>query len=342
MIGMKIAARMGRISPSATMGMKLKADELKAQGKDVLSFAVGEPDFPTPENVIEAAKKALDGGATKYTAAGGTVELKAAICEATAREIGVEYEPANVIVSNGAKHSLLNIFQTLVDPGDEVIIIAPYWVTYPDQIRYSEGTPVVIETSGDNDFAPDLDQVRDAITDKTVALMMNSPCNPTGAVYSPEIIEGLAAIAVEKSITLISDEIYKQIIFDRAKHVSPASLSDEVKAQTLIVDGVAKTYAMTGWRIGWFIGDTDVVKASGRFQGQATGSPVAVSQAATIEALIGPQESVEEMRAEFQARRDFVMDRLSEMPGVKCARPTGASRARSTCSRRSPNSTAAS
>lgn len=321
---MKISARMGRISPSATMGMKVKADELKAQGKDVLSFAVGEPDFPTPANVIAAAKKAMDDGQTKYTAASGTAELKEAICEATAREIGVQYKPANVIVSNGAKHSLLNIFQTLLDPGDEVIIIAPYWVTYPDQIRYSEGTPVVIETSGANDFAPDLDQVRDAITDKTVALVMNSPCNPTGAIYSPETIAGLAAIAIEKNIALISDEIYKQVIFDGAKHVSPASLSDEAKAQTLVVDGVAKTYAMTGWRIGWFLGDPDVVKAAGSFQGQATANPVSISQAATVEALTGPQESVEEMRAQFEARRDYVMDRLGEISGVKCARPTGA------------------
>jgi aspartate aminotransferase len=321
---MKIAARMGRISPSATMGMKLKADELKAQGKDVLSFAVGEPDFPTPDNVVAATKKALDDGDTKYTAASGTAELKEAICEATAREIGVRYEPANVIVSCGAKHSLLNIFQTLVDPADEVIIIAPYWVTYPDQIRYSEGTPVVIETTGDNDFEPDLDEVRDAVTDKTVALMMNSPCNPTGAVYSRAAIEGLAAIAVESDIALISDEIYKQIIFDGATHVSPASLSNEAKAQTLIVDGVAKTYAMTGWRIGWFIGDPDVVKAAGRFQGQATSNPTSIAQAASVEALTGPQESVEEVRAEFETRRDYVMDRLSEMPRVNCARPTGA------------------
>ncbi len=321
---MKIAERMGRISPSATMGMKLKADALKAQGKDVLSFAVGEPDFPTPANVIEAAKRAMDDGDTKYTAASGTAALKEAICEATAREIGVQYEPKNVIVSNGAKHSLLNIFQTIVDAGDEVIIIAPYWVTYPDQIRYSEGTPVVISTTAANDFAPDLDQVRDAVTDKTAALVINSPSNPTGAIYTREAIEGLATIAVEKNVPLISDEIYKQIIFDGAEHVSPASLSEEAKAQTLVVDGVAKTYAMTGWRIGWFLGDPAVVKAAGSFQGQATANPVSVAQAATVEALTGPQDSVEEMRAQFEARRDYVMERLSALPGVKCARPTGA------------------
>ncbi|MCD6361121.1 MAG: pyridoxal phosphate-dependent aminotransferase [Armatimonadetes bacterium] len=321
---MKIAARMSRISPSATMAMKVRADELKAQGKDVLSFAVGEPDFPTPDNVLRAAEQAMAAGATKYTAASGTTELKQAICDATVRDIGVQYEPANVIVSCGAKHSLLNIFQTLVDPGDEVVVIAPYWVTYPDQIRYSEGEPVVITTSGENDFQPDLDQVRDAVTDRTVAMVINSPCNPSGAVYRPEIIEGLADIAVEKQIALISDEIYKHIIFDGVRHVSPASLSEDARARTLIVDGVAKTYAMTGWRIGWFIGDPDVVKAAGRFQGQATSNPNSIAQEATIEALTGPQESVEEMRAEFERRRDYVIERLSAMPGVKCSRPTGA------------------
>ncbi len=321
---MKIAARMDRISPSATMAMKAKADALKAEGKDVLSFAVGEPDFPTPDNVVEACKRALDAGETRYTAASGTAELKQAICDATARDIGVQYEPANVIVSCGAKHSLLNIFQTLVDPGDEVVVIAPYWVTYPDQIRYSEGTPVIVSTSGDKGFQPDLDEVRDAVTDKTVAMVINSPCNPSGVVYTPEAIAGLAEIAVAKNITLISDEIYKHIIFDGAKHVSPASVSDEARMQTLVVDGVAKTYAMTGWRIGWFMGCPDVVKAAGRFQGQATSNPASMAQAATIEALNGPQESVEAMRVEFEARRDYVAARLAEMPGVKCAQPIGA------------------
>lgn len=321
---MKIAARMDRISPSATMAMKTRADELKAQGKDVLSFAVGEPDFPTPEHIVRAAEQAMAAGATKYTATGGTNDLKQAIIEATARDLGVQYEPSQVIVSCGAKHSLLNIFQALVDPGDEVIVIAPYWVTYPDQIRYSEGEPVVINSSGEDNFAPDLDQVRDAVTDRTVALVINSPCNPTGAVYSPETIAGLAQIAVEKDIALISDEIYKHIIFDGARHVSPAAVSEAAKAKTIIVDGVAKTYAMTGWRIGWFIGDRDVVKAAGRFQGQATSNPNSIAQAATVEALRGPQESVEAMRAEFERRRDFVIERLSAMPGVKCARPVGA------------------
>ncbi|HUS79970.1 MAG TPA: pyridoxal phosphate-dependent aminotransferase [Armatimonadota bacterium] len=321
---MKIAQRIGRISPSATMAMKIKADELKAQGKNVLSFAVGEPDFPTPDNVIEAACRAMRAGDTKYTAASGTTQLKQAICDATARDIGVRYQPANVIISNGAKHSLLNIFQALVDAGDEVIIIAPYWVTYPDQIRYSEGEPVVVETSGDNGFQPDLDQVRDAVTPRTVAIVMNSPCNPTGAVYDRETIEGMAQIAVEKDVALISDEIYKHIIFDGAEHISPASTSDEARAQTLIVDGVAKTYAMTGWRIGWFIGDEAVVRAAGRFQGQATSNPNSIAQAATIEALTGPQESVEQMRAEFERRRDFVVERLAEVPGVRCVRPVGA------------------
>jgi len=306
------------------MAMKNRADQLKAQGKQVLSFAVGEPDFPTPENIIRAAERAMAAGATKYTETSGTAELKQAICEATERDLGVRYQPSNVIVSCGAKHSLLNLFQVLVDPGDEVIVIAPYWVTYPDQIRYSEGEPVVINTSGENDFAPDLDQVRDAVTDRTVAMVINSPCNPTGAVYSPEIIAGLAEIAVEKDIFLISDEIYKHIIFDGARHLSPAAVSEAAKAKTIIVDGVAKTYAMTGWRIGWFIGDERIVKAAAKFQGQATSNPNSIAQAATVEALRGPQDSVAAMRAEFQRRRDYVVQRLSAMPGVRCSCPAGA------------------
>ncbi|MGI5816878.1 MAG: pyridoxal phosphate-dependent aminotransferase [Armatimonadota bacterium] len=321
---MKFASRMDAIKPSATIGMKVKADQLKAEGKDVLSFAVGEPDFPTPANVIEAAKRAMDAGETKYTAASGTNELRQAICDATERDLGVKYDPANVLVSNGAKHSLMNIAEVMYDPGDEIICFSPYWVTYPVQAEFVGAKPVAIETRGEDDFQPDLDQVRAAITDRTVAMMINSPCNPSGAVYEPEIIEGLAQIAVEHDLTIISDEIYKHIIFDDAEHVSPAQLGEEVRERTLIVDGVAKTYAMTGWRIGWLIGDANFVKRAGALQGQSTSNPNSIAQAATIEALAGPQDSVAEMTEQFEKRRDFVMERLSAIPGVTCATPRGA------------------
>lgn len=321
---MRIARRIDEISPSATIGMKVKADELRAQGRDVLSFAVGEPDFPTPQNVIEAAKRAMDEGHTKYTAAAGTTELRQAICDATKRDIGVEYEPSQVLASNGAKHSLMNLAMTLVHPGDEVIVFSPYWVTYPDQISVCGGRPVAIETRGEDDFQPDLDEVRAAITPWTVAMMINSPCNPSGAVYEPEIVEGLAEIAVEHDLVIISDEIYKHIIFDGTRNVSPASLGDEVKERTVIVDGVAKSYAMTGWRVGWILGPEPIVKAAAKLQGQMTSCPNTIAQQATIEALSGPQDSVEEMRQQFEERRDYVVERLSALPGVTVARPRGA------------------
>ena len=321
---MKIAARLDGITPSATMTMKIKADELAQQGRDVLSFAVGEPDFPTPENVCEAARAAMAEGFTKYTAASGITELKEAIVAAIGRDLGVSYEPGQVLVSNGAKHSLMNVFQTLVEPGDEVIILAPYWVTYPDQIRLCEGEPKVIMTRGEDDFQPDVEQVRAAVTDRTVAIVVNTPCNPSGAVYSRGVIQALAELAVEQDLVIISDEIYKHIIFDGVEHISPATLGDEVKARTLIVDGVAKSYAMTGWRIGWLVGDAEFVSAAGRLQSQGTSCPNTIAQKAAVEALNGPQDSVEEMRRQFEARRDLVMAMMADIPGVACSRPVGA------------------
>ncbi len=321
---MKIAARLDSISPSATMAMKIKAEELAKQGKDVLSFAVGEPDFPTPEYICEAARQAIAEGFTKYTAASGITELKEAVVAAIERDLGVSYEPGEVLISNGAKHSLMNVFQTLVEPGDEVIVFAPYWVTYPDQIRFCGGKVKVIMTRGEDDFQPDLEEVRAAVTDRTVALLVNTPCNPSGAVYSREVIEGLAALAIERDLVIISDEIYKHIIFDGAEHVSPATLGDEAKEQTLIIDGVAKSYSMTGWRIGWLVGDRDFVAAAGRLQSQGTSCPNTIAQRAAVEALNGPQDSVEQMRRQFEARRDLVMDRIADIPGVRCSRPRGA------------------
>ncbi len=320
---MRIARRIESISPSATMVMKLKADELKREGKDVLSFAVGEPDFPTPDNIVEAAKRAMDEGHTRYTAASGMAELKEAIVEATTRDLGLDYEPGEVIVSNGAKHSLLNIAMTLVNPGDEVIVLSPYWVTYPDQIKLCGGRPVVVETRGEDDFQPDLAEVRDAISDYTVAILLNTPCNPSGAVYEREIMDGLAEIAIEHDLTLISDEIYKHIIFDGREHISPATL-DGLRERTLIVDGAAKSYSMTGWRIGWVLGPAKIVKAMGALQGQSTSNPNTIAQMATIEALTGPQDSVSAMNEQFERRRDFVVEQLSAVPDVTCATPGGA------------------
>ncbi len=319
---MRIARRIEEISPSATMVMKLKADELKAAGQDVLSFAVGEPDFQTPDSIIEAAKRAMDEGQTKYTAPTGTVELRQAICDAAKRYLSLDYSPSQVLVSNGAKHTLMNLAMALVQPGDEVIVISPYWVTYPDQISVCGGRPVVVETRDEDDFQPDLEEVERAVTDYTVAIVLNSPCNPTGAVYAREVVEGLAEIAIAHDLVVISDEIYKDIIFDDNEHISPAAL-DGMQERTVIVDGVAKSYAMTGWRIGWMLGPEEIVAAAAKLQSQSTSCPNTIAQAATIQALTGPQESVGEMREQFERRRDFVVERLSEVPGVTCSTPHG-------------------
>lgn len=321
---MRIARRIESITPSATIGMKVKGDALKAQGKDVLSFAVGEPDFPTPANIVAAAERAMAEGKTKYTAASGLPQLKDAICAAARRDLGVSYERGQCIVSNGAKHSLMNIATTLVNPGDEVIVFAPFWVTYPDQIKLCDGRPVVIETRGADDFQPDLDAVRAAVSDYTVAILINSPCNPTGAVFGRETMEGIAEIALEHDLTIISDEIYKHILFDGRQHVSPAQLGEEVKARTLIVDGVAKSYSMPGWRIGWVLGPQRIIKAMGELQGQTTSNPNTIAQWATVEALNGPQDSVAAMNEQFERRRDFVVERLRTIPDITCSEPAGA------------------
>lgn len=321
---MRIARRIESITPSATIGMKVKGDALKAQGKDVLSFALGEPDFPTPANIVAAAERAMAEGKTKYTDASGVPQLKDAICAAAERDLGLSYGRGQCIVSNGAKHSLMNIATTLVNPGDEVIIFAPYWVTYPDQVKLCDGRPVVIETRGEDDFQPDLDAVRAAVSDYTVAILINSPCNPTGAVFGREILEGIAEIALEHDLIIISDEIYKHILFDGRRHVSPAQLGDEVRARTLIVDGVAKSYSMPGWRIGWVLGPEHITKAMGELQGQTTSNPNTIAQWATVEALNGPQESVAAMNEQFERRRDFVVERLRAIPDLTCSAPAGA------------------
>jgi len=319
----ELSQRAHNIKPSATIAMATKAKELKAAGKDVLSFAVGEPDFPTPENICEAACKAIADGKTKYTPASGIPELKAAICQKTLADLGVEYQPTQVCVSNGGKHALMNIWEALVNPGDEVLVFAPYWVSYPSQIELCGGTAKIIMTTGANDFQPDLDEVAAAVTDRTVGILINSPSNPSGAVLSEQSIRGLCQIAIENDLLVISDEIYKHLLFDGRKHFSPLHV-DGMFERTIIADGVAKTYSMTGWRIGWLLGSPELVKACSDIQSQETSNPCAISQWAALEALTGPQESVELMRAEFQKRRDMIVPALQAMEGVECPTPGGA------------------
>ena len=321
---MKISHRAEQIVPSPTIGMATRAKQMQRENIDVISFAVGEPDFPTPEHICAAAGEAMAAGHTKYTPAAGIPELKEAIVHSTQQQLGINCEPNQVCVCNGGKHALMNIWQVLVDPGDEVIIFAPYWVSYAAQIKLVGGRPVPVMAAGTDEFQPDLDEVRAAVTDRTVAILINSPSNPTGAVWGREILEGLAQIAIENSLAIISDEIYKHLIYDGGQHLSPAMLGDEVKQATIIVDGVSKTYSMTGWRIGWLIGPEDFVAKAGSIQSQQTSNPNSIAQYAALAALTGPQDCVPQMRAQFQQRRDYLVPALQQIPGLECTTPAGA------------------
>lgn len=321
---MQISDLVAGIAPSPTIAGSTKAKRMQAQGLDVRSFAIGEPDFGTPENILEAARKAMAEQKTKYTPAGGIPQLRQAVCDAALRDIGVEYQPAQVVVGNGGKHALMNIWRTLLNPGDEVIMFAPYWVSYPEQVRLCGAKTVSIVTSGDNDFQPDLDQVRAAVTPNTRAMLINSPSNPSGAVFTQATMEGLAEIACTHDLAIVSDEIYKHLLYDGRQHLTTANMSDELKERTIIADGVAKTYSMTGWRIGWLIAPPAFAKAAENLQSQETSNPNSIAQWASVEALNGPQDSVVEMRAAFAARRDYLVPALNDIPGVKCSMPGGA------------------
>ncbi len=321
---MKMSYLVSRMAPSPTIASATKAKQLRAEGKDVRSFAVGEPDFGTPDNIIEAAMQAMREQKTKYTPAAGIPELKQAVCQSMERDLGLRYTPEQVVVSKGGKHALMNIWRTLLEPGDEVIVFAPYWVSYTEQIRLCGGAGLVIPTSGSDDFQPDLDLVERTITDRTRAMLINSPANPTGAVFSAKTIAGLGEIACRHDLTIISDEIYKHILYDGRTHQTTATLSDELKERTIIADGVAKSYSMTGWRIGWLIAPPAFAKAAGNLQSQETSNPNSIAQWASVEALNGPQDSVAAMREAFNKRRDFFVPALREIEGVECAMPGGA------------------
>ncbi len=320
----KIAGRMSQIKPSPTLAITAKAKALKAQGVDVVGFGAGEPDFDTPEHIKEAAVKALKEGFTKYTPVPGTDELRQAVADQLARDYGLEYAKEEIIISCGAKHSLYNIAMVLFEPGDEVIIPSPYWVTYPAQVYIAEATPVIVETLEESGFKLTPEQLEEAITSKTRALVLNYPSNPTGASYTREELERLAEVVLKHNIWVISDEIYDKIIYDGFQHVPFATLSPEVKARTLLVNGVSKTYSMTGWRIGWVAGNKDVVAAMNKLQSQSTSNPTSIAQSAAYAALKGPQDCVAEMVKAFKERRDYIVQRLNAMEGVSCFNPQGA------------------
>ena len=321
---MKLAARVSRITPSPTLAMTATAKAMAAQGIDVVDFSSGEPDFDTPEPVKAAAEAAIRAGFTKYTPSSGIDELRQAIIDKLQEEHGLRYEKPQVLVSCGAKHSLYNLAEACLEAGDEVIIPTPYWVSYADQALLNDATPVLLPTREADGYAINVDELLRSVTPRTKAIIVNSPCNPTGATYDPQTLQAVADIAVRHKLLIISDEIYDKILYDGAKHVSIATLGPEVAAQTVIINGVSKTYAMTGWRIGYAAGPKDVLTAMANIQSQSTSNPCSISQKAAVAALKLGGPFTEKMVVEFDRRRKVMVDRLNGIPGMTCRMPTGA------------------
>lgn len=327
MSAIRLSPALQKLKPSATLAAAAKAKELKEKGIKVLDFTLGEPDFITPENIRQAAVSAMNAGHTHYTASGGIAELKQAVCNTYKRDHGLDFKASQVLISCGAKHSIHNVLSSLCGPGDEVIIPAPYWVSYSALVELAGATPVIVDTTESSGFCMSDRQLSQAVTPKTRLLMLNNPSNPTGSAYPVDQLEALARMAVEKDILVLSDEIYEKLIYKGAEFRSFASFGADVTERTIIVSGVSKAYAMTGWRIGWTIGPVDVIKAMDNLQSQETSNPCSISQYAAVEALNGPQESVEAMRVEFEKRRDYVMDRMRPWRskfGITFAEPGGA------------------
>ena len=325
--GIKMSALSNRaksLKPSPTLAINAKAKSMQAQGIHVISFGAGEPDFDTPQNIKRAAIKAIEEGFTKYTPVGGIDELKDAVIQKFKRDNGLTFKRSEVIVSCGGKHSFYNLAQALFDQGDEVIVPAPYWVSYPPMVSLAGATPVIIETKEENNFKVTPENLKKVITPKTKGLIINSPSNPTGSAYHKNELEKIAEIAISRKFFLISDEIYEKIIYDDFEFVSIASLGDEIKRRTIIVHGVAKTYSMTGWRIGYTAGPEEIVSAMTNIQSQSTSNPTSIAQKASVEALIGSQDEVKKMVLAFEQRRNYIVDRLNKIPGVSCYKPVGA------------------
>lgn len=322
-MGIDISKRAAEIKQSATLAITAKVKELRAEGVDVIGFGAGEPDFDTPGNVKKAGIESIKNGFTKYTPVGGTAELKKAITERIKLDYGIEYSPAEVMVSCGAKHTLYNVAQAVFNPGDEVIVPSPYWVSYPAQIALAGAVPVIAETRIEDGFKLSPELLKSLISPKTRALILNYPSNPTGATYDESELKAIADVAMEAGAVIVSDEIYDKILYGGARHTPVATLGDEVRKNCILVNGVSKSYAMTGWRIGYAAAGADVISAMSRIQGQCTSNPPSMAQAAAVEALTGSQEVVERRAEEFERRRDFIVSRVTEI-GFKCLKPDGA------------------
>ena len=312
------------VKPSSTLAITAKANELKAKGLDVVGFGAGEPDFNTPDNICDAAINAIHAGFTKYTPAAGTVELKQAICKKFETFNKLHYEPNQIVVSNGGKHSLTNIFSAILNPGDEVIIPAPFWLSYPEIVRLADGVPVIVRCGKEQGYKMTAEQLAAACTENTKAVVLNTPNNPTGMIYTREELEALAKVIVEKDIYCVADEMYENLIYEGYEAVSIASLNEEIYKRTITCSGVAKSYAMTGWRIGYTGSSAEIAKLMGSVQSHQTSNPNSIAQKATVEALLGPQDTVQEMNKEFDKRRIYMYERVSKMDLVDALKPLGA------------------
>jgi aspartate aminotransferase len=321
---MKLANRVQSLTPSTTLAITAKAKELKAQGLDIIGLGAGEPDYNTPQHIIDAALLSMNEGQTKYTPSAGLPKLKEAIAAKLKRDQGLDYKPSEIVVGSGAKHSLYTLFQAILDEEDEVIVPIPYWVSYPEQIKLADGKPVYIVGTEENQYKITKEQLEQAITDKTKAVIINSPSNPTGMLYSREELAAIGEVCLAHDILIVSDEIYEKLVYGNAKHTSIAEISPELKKQTIIINGVSKSHSMTGWRIGYAAGDESIIKAMANLASHSTSNPTTTAQYGAIAAYEGTQEPVEEMRQAFESRLNKIYDKLVEIPGVSCIKPQGA------------------
>lgn len=321
---MELSKKALQINPSITLEITAKAAELKSQGIDVLSFGAGEPDFNTPDNIMEASIKAMKEGKTKYTKTSGIIELRKAVCTKLKEDNNLNYQPEQIVVSTGAKQCLSNVFMAILNPGDEVIIPTPYWVSYPELVRIADGIPVFCNTDESNDFKYTLESLKKVLTEKTKAIILNSPNNPTGSIYTKDELEIIAGFAKENNLIIISDEIYEKLIYDKEKHISIASISEDAYKRTIVINGLSKSYAMTGWRVGYSASSKEIAKLMGSVQSHMTSNTSSIAQYAALEALQGNQDSVNKMIKEFENRRNFMADKLSKVKGISFIKPMGA------------------
>jgi aspartate aminotransferase len=323
-MAIELANRVKALTPSSTLAITAKAKELKEKGEDVIGLGAGEPDFNTPQHILDAATASMNEGQTKYTPSAGLPSLKRAIIKKFEQDQGLTYKPNEIIVANGAKHALYTLFQVLLNDGDEVIIPSPYWVSYPEQVKLAGGVPVYIEGLEQNQFKVSPEQIKSAITEKTKAVIINSPSNPTGVLYTAEELLELGKVCLEENILIVSDEIYEKLVYEDNKHVSIAQISPELKEQTIVINGVSKSHSMTGWRIGYAAGNKQVIEAMTNLASHSTSNPTTTAQYAAIAAYNGTQEPVEEMRLAFEKRLEIIFDKLIAIPGFSCVKPQGA------------------